>query len=236
MAAINTLTQKQLREERVYSSSTFLVIVHHWRKSGQEPGGRNWIRSHGGALLNGLLPTTWTICFLYNPRPPARNGTAHNVFLCQWLIKKMAHWLVYRSSNGGISSAEIPSSWSCVRLTKNWPAAQRPFCVAQEQSVVVTTQSCYGHSKENRYHGCAGTTAQLPLGIEGDGIWTGYLEERKSIMFINQSSGRGDLSRGPTNPVKSALLSFCLIVPGWICQWTESERSRCLHGGCFELD
>lgn len=45
--------QKQVGEERVYlaHTSTSLFII----MGGQEPGGRSWLRSHGGMLLAGLL-------------------------------------------------------------------------------------------------------------------------------------------------------------------------------------
>lgn len=57
-AMVNPSGQKQLGKERFYFLSYFQFMIYHWKKSGQEPAGRN----HGGtcllarSLLSFLMP------------------------------------------------------------------------------------------------------------------------------------------------------------------------------------
>lgn len=37
------------------------------RNSRDEPGGKNWVRGHGGVLFTGLLSTAFLVCFLMQP-------------------------------------------------------------------------------------------------------------------------------------------------------------------------
>jgi hypothetical protein len=51
IAGINYRAQKQVGKGLCGLHSH--VVVHHWKKSGQE--GRSWCRVHGGVLLTGLI-------------------------------------------------------------------------------------------------------------------------------------------------------------------------------------
>ena len=47
--------------------SSSLKDVRTGTKAGQEPGGRNWNRGHGGVQLTGLHPMACSACFLIEP-------------------------------------------------------------------------------------------------------------------------------------------------------------------------
>ena len=66
----NIMTKKHVGEERVNSAYIFEIIVHHWRKSGQEPGGRNQCRSMEECCFLALLPKACSVRFLYTLGPP----------------------------------------------------------------------------------------------------------------------------------------------------------------------
>jgi hypothetical protein len=71
--AQNSMTNKQVGEERVYSAytSTLLFITRGSQDrthAGQELGGRSWCRGHEGMLLTGLLPLACSACFLKESR------------------------------------------------------------------------------------------------------------------------------------------------------------------------
>lgn len=60
--------QKWCGEERVTS--------HHWEKTGQESGSRNWGRDHVAMSLTDLLSMACSACFLFIPRTLPMNGIA----------------------------------------------------------------------------------------------------------------------------------------------------------------
>jgi hypothetical protein len=67
------MAKKQVGEERVYSVYTSMLLfitkeVRTGTHTGQEPGGTNGGRSHGGMLLIGLLPLACSACFLIEPK------------------------------------------------------------------------------------------------------------------------------------------------------------------------
>lgn len=66
--------QKKLGEERVYFS--FQETLHHWGKSGQKPGHRNWCRE---GLLTRFLPMAYSARFLMHLRT-----TYTGCHLSQW--------------------------------------------------------------------------------------------------------------------------------------------------------
>jgi hypothetical protein len=58
------------------SRSQFIIRGHQGKNSRQEPGGRDWSRSHGGTLLTDLLSTAH-LCYIGQAHLPG-NGTAHS--------------------------------------------------------------------------------------------------------------------------------------------------------------
>ena len=70
------MTKKQVGQERIYLAYTIQIIVHHWRKSGQEPK-QGWnleaeidaeAMEVGRVLLTDLLPMACSVCFLVEPK------------------------------------------------------------------------------------------------------------------------------------------------------------------------
>lgn len=57
--------QSQLQDK---VGSRFHILVHHWRKLGQEPQTTGSYRGHEGGLLTGLLLTACSACFLIESR------------------------------------------------------------------------------------------------------------------------------------------------------------------------
>jgi hypothetical protein len=76
----------------------FHSTVHHWRKSGRDPGGRSWCRGHGGMLLTGLLIMACSPCFLIEPRansPGMALPTMGWALPNQLLIKKLLYSQIF---------------------------------------------------------------------------------------------------------------------------------------------
>lgn len=90
---------RQLDEERGYLAymsfcSSRLKVVRARAQTGQEAGGRNWHRSHGGVLLIGLLPMTCSVWFCTETRtisPKLNPPTMDWVVTRQSLILKMLY-------------------------------------------------------------------------------------------------------------------------------------------------
>jgi hypothetical protein len=78
----NTMTKKQVWEERVYSAYTSILLFitkesQDWNSSRSES--RSWCRSHGGVFFTGLLLLAYSACSLIEPKttspemiPPTR--------------------------------------------------------------------------------------------------------------------------------------------------------------------
>lgn len=103
VAVIKQHNHKQLGEEKVsfaYTSTSHSIIKGRQNTGiGQQPGGRDWSRSHGGMLLSTLLLVTCSACMQPNiiclGMAPCRVGWA---FPHQSLnvIKKMSHMLALK--------------------------------------------------------------------------------------------------------------------------------------------
>lgn len=104
------MTKKQVGERKGSFGLAFWIIVHHWRKSEQEPGGGKWCPWRG--VLTHLLPQACPGCFLLEPWPPAQ-GWQHP----QWLGPP--YW----------SLVEImPYSWMSRRHFLIWGSFLSNYC------------------------------------------------------------------------------------------------------------
>lgn len=72
---------------------TSQITIHHQRKSGKEPGGRDWSRGHGETLLTGSLPMAF-------PQNSKYTFPTHST----------AHSGLDRPTKGGMFSSEVSSS------------------------------------------------------------------------------------------------------------------------------
>lgn len=71
------------------------------RETRQDPGGRNWHRSHGGLLLSSLLPLACWVDFFIHPRITCSGmalPTVNQVFSYQPLIRKITHRPVWQKT------------------------------------------------------------------------------------------------------------------------------------------
>lgn len=99
--------------------SRFHILVHHWRKLGQEPQTTGSFQGHEGGLLTGLLLTACSACFLIESRTISTISTISSLMaLCTVgsppapiaaLIKYTAG-LPTAISYGEIFSIEVPFS------------------------------------------------------------------------------------------------------------------------------
>lgn len=102
---------------------------HQWEESRQEPGSSEWSRSHGGALLAGLLALACSACIHIPCRTTSPGATAPLRWALrnQTLIKKMPTELPIGQPYKEIFAIKVPSSQICLSLCqvdKSQPANQ----------------------------------------------------------------------------------------------------------------
>ena len=95
----------------------FSISVHHWRKSGQDPGGRSWCRDQGGVFplacsAHLLIKSRTTSPGIYSS---THNGLGHPPLCINW-----ENALQLAGFHGSTSSTEASSflmTIACVMLT-----------------------------------------------------------------------------------------------------------------------
>lgn len=91
----NSMT-KAAWEGKGLFSLCFCIILHHWRKSGQEvKQGRNWCKSHGEVRPAGLFLMACSAFFLIEPRTTSPEVSMVSVLTNQSVIKKIYHRLAH---------------------------------------------------------------------------------------------------------------------------------------------
>lgn len=78
----NTMTQKQVGDERIYMAYTSILLFitegsQDKNSSRAGFGGRNWCRGCGGMLLTGLLPLAVLVHLFIEPRTSITQGWYH---------------------------------------------------------------------------------------------------------------------------------------------------------------
>lgn len=121
-ASIAVLKDQASGEERAYFPNLPRQSLRgsRGRDSGREPGGGNWSKSHGGALLPGF-PKSLLSLLSYSTRPPAQGRHSEPPLLTSIISQANTPQASPRGSSGaGIFSIEIPAfkmTLPCINLT-----------------------------------------------------------------------------------------------------------------------